>query len=212
MMDANQRSQTIALAAVLQSTLLIQKIAKGQTVDSDSIQVLLKGVMNTSPSSVHDVYESLDDLTDGSKLLVHQLSGQATAKDVEITRYAAGITGLSKKLLTNKKALNSLKDCLDDVERSLDHFDFDSANVVAKFGECYSKVISPLGQKIQVVGNPNVLKQPAVQNRVRALLLAGVRAAVLWRQMGGKRRQFIFNRRQVLEDAILFNKELTSIS
>ncbi|MEH6454630.1 MAG: DUF489 family protein, partial [Psychromonas sp.] len=35
-------------------------------------------------------------------------------------------------------------------------------------------------------------------HKIRALLLAGVRAAVLWRQIGGKRRQLIFSRKAML--------------
>jgi high frequency lysogenization protein len=69
-----------------------------------------------------------------------------------------------------------------------------------------------LDKKIQVIGNPNVLKQENVQNQVRALLLAGVRAGVLWRQYGGQRRQFVFSRQKILQEAVLFNKELSAIS
>ena len=45
----------------------------------------------------------------------------------------------------------------------------------------YVDVISPLGPRIQVTGSPAVLQSPQVQAKVRATLLAGIRAAVLWR-------------------------------
>ena len=38
-----------------------------------------------------------------------------------------------------------------------------------------------------------------MQHKVRALLLAGIRAAVLWRQLGGSRAQIIFARKKMVE-------------
>jgi high frequency lysogenization protein len=58
-----------------------------------------------------------------------------------------------------------------------------------------------LTTKIQVAGNPEHLNVEANQKRIRALLLAGVRAAVLWRQLGGKRRQILFNRKALIQSA-----------
>jgi high frequency lysogenization protein len=168
--------------------------------------------MVTNPNSVLDVFTSLDDLAEGSQLVVHQLSGQATGKDVELTRYIAGMLSLAKRLLGKPKSLAGLKDCLNDIHRRLEHFELTSPTIIQGFAEGYSKVISPIGQKIQVIGNPNVLKQENVQNQVRALLLAGVRAGVLWRQYGGQRRQFVFSRQKILQEAVLFNKELSAIS
>lgn len=54
-------------------------------------------------------------------------------------------------------------------------------------------MISPLGPRIQVTGSPAVLQSPQVQAKVRATLLAGIRAAVLWHQVGGGRLQLMFS-------------------
>lgn len=212
MLERSQRSQTIALSAICQSAQIIQQLAKGQDYDKANFATLISGIMITSPQTVFDVYPEMEDVTNGCDLLIHQLSGQTTTKDVEVTRYIAGIMALSKRLLRSSSALERLSVSLDNIERRLEHFELTSPSVVQNFADTYREVISPLGQKIQVVGNPEILKHPDVQNKVRALLLAGVRAAVLWRQLGGQRRQFIFNRQRILQDAISFKKELTSIS
>lgn len=211
-MTEQERNQTIAMAAICEAALLIQQVSKGQAIDTVAMRTLLSGVMATSPDSVTDVYQDIAALKQGSYLLVHQLSGQATSKDVEVTRYLAGMMSLSKKLLNNAHALSGLTTSLKEIERRLEHFDICDASVVGNFADIYSKNISPIGQKIKVIGTPQNLKQPLIQNQVRALLLAGVRAAVLWRQMGGKRRQFIFSRNKILQSAISFNKELSLIS
>ncbi|MUH71845.1 high frequency lysogenization protein HflD [Psychrosphaera haliotis] len=211
-MSEQMRNQTIAMAALCEAALLIQQVSKGQAFDSQALATLVGGIMNTAPENVDQVYPNLASLKQGSYLLVHQLSGQATSKDVEVTRYLAGMMSLSKKLLNNQTALTGLSTSLKEVERRLEHFDITDASIIGNFADIYSKNISPIGQKIKVIGTPQNLKQPIIQNQVRALLLAGVRAAVLWRQMGGKRRQFIFSRNKILKSAISFNNELSSIS
>lgn len=207
----SRRSQTIALSAMCQSALMIQQVSKGIILNKDSLMCLFNGIITTEPKSVMDVYGSVDVLSDGAKLVQFHLSGNATKKDIEVTRYLAGIMSISKKLLKNPSALSSLTDKLTDIQRRLSHFEIDDPSIIQNFAECYSEVLSPLSQKIQVIGSPTLLQQQSVQHKVRALLLSGVRAAVLWRQMGGKRRDFIFNRKTVLQDVVSFNQELTSI-
>ncbi len=62
----------------------------------------------------------------------------------------------------------------------------------------YVDVISPLGPRIQVTGSPAVLQSPQVQAKVRATLLAGIRAAVLWHcRVGGGRLQLMLSRNRL---------------
>ena len=211
-MGQEQRNQTIAMAAICQAALMIQQAAKGQSINYETLEALLAGVMNTNPNSPEDVYPSPHLLEAGSAMLVHQLSGQASSKDVEVTRYLAGIMSLSKKVMKSQGAGSELTSAIENIERRLEHFELTSPTVIENFADAYSKIISPIGQKIKVIGTPAILKQPSVQSLVRALLLAGIRAAVLWRQTGGQRRQFIFSRNAILKNAISLNKELSIIS
>ena len=211
-MAPEQRNQTIAMAAICQAALMIQQAAKGQSINYETLDALLRGVLNTNPESPADVYPNPAVFEAGSALLVHQLSGQATSKDVEVTRYLAGIMSLAKKVMKSQAAGTDLSQAIKNIERRLEHFEITEPSIVENFADAYSKIISPIGQKIKVIGSPAVLKQPSVQSLVRALLLAGVRAAVLWRQTGGQRRQFIFSRNAILKNAISLNKELSIIS
>ncbi len=62
-------------------------------------------------------------------------------------------------------------------------------------------IYGPAWPRIQVSGTPAQPQQPHVQHKVRALLLAAVRGAVLWRRVGGKRRHLLFGRKQMIEQA-----------
>jgi len=47
-----------------------------------------------------------------------------------------------------------------------------------------------------------------VINKIRALLLAGIRSAMLWRQCGGSRWRFIFFRRKIQREAEFLLSEI----
>ena len=55
-----------------------------------------------------------------------------------------------------------------------------------------------------VKGQPLFLQNPDTQNRIRALLLAGIRSATLWAQLGGNRFELMFGRRRIMQDARTF--------
>jgi len=40
-----------------------------------------------------------------------------------------------------------------------------------------------------------------MHNRIRACLLAGIRSAILWRQVGGTKWQLLFFRRRIFDTA-----------
>jgi high frequency lysogenization protein len=62
----------------------------------------------------------------------------------------------------------------------------------------YQDTLSKLSFRIQVHGDSRFLQQPQVANQVRAILMSGIRAAMLWRQLGGKRWHLIFKRKALL--------------
>ena len=67
--------------------------------------------------------------------------------------------------------------------------------------EVYQRNISTLSPRVMVTGEPLHLQNPDNQNRIRAVLLAGVRAAILWQQCGGNRWTLLFGRRRLVDAA-----------
>ncbi|AQQ01112.1 lysogenization regulator HflD [Pseudoalteromonas aliena] len=189
--------QVMALAAMCQVAKQVQKIAQYGSNNEHDLEILLTSIIQTSPASPEDVYQGTDNLRDGYKTLMAQLTAGAQ-KDVEIVKYVGGLMQLERALSANDKSLNELGKRIDDIHRRLDHFAITDESVVAGLADIYSSVLSPLGHRIQVYGKPELLKQQLTQNKIRALLLAGIRSAVLWRQMGGKRRHFFFAKRKIL--------------
>ncbi|ACA86982.1 high frequency lysogenization protein HflD [Shewanella woodyi] len=196
--------RTMAFAGILQAIGQVQHIARHGNSDNDSLAASLNTVLVTNPDSTSDVYADKTALNKGYQLIVNQL-GDSKDKDVEITRYLVGILALERKL-SRGNAMGLLAERINQVHRQLHHFSITDEQVIANFAGIYSDVISTLGPKIQISGNPEFLKQNQVQEKIRALLLSAMRSAVLWRQLGGKRRHLVFARKSILDIA---NKSLT---
>ncbi|WP_199608775.1 high frequency lysogenization protein HflD [Flocculibacter collagenilyticus] len=196
-MAQQNNDRLMALAAVCFAASSVQQVARTGEIDDDSLSLMLNSILALTPEKPADVYPNKYLLQKGYDLIREQL-GNSKQKDIEITRYIVGLLALERKLSKNKNALQSLADKLSQVERQLTHFSITDDNIVASLADIYSQQVSPLGARIQVVGKPILLQQKHNQNKIRALLLAGIRAAVLWRQLGGKRRHILFSRKQIL--------------
>jgi high frequency lysogenization protein len=193
--------QQLGLAGVCQAASLVQSIARKGTMDAQAFEASISSILVTDAEIPLQVFGQLENLKVGFTTLFSQLNNQSAGKDTEITRYIASILGLERKLAKKPKALAELADRISHVQRQLAHVEFDNPQIIAALASIYSDVISPLAARIQIAGNPTHLGHSTNQHRVRALLLAGVRAAVMWRQMGGKRRQILLSRKSILQSA-----------
>ncbi len=200
-MGSCNMEKNIALAGVCQAATLVQRIARQGDIDQAEFEASIRSIVITDPNNTEDVFGGTQQLKTGFVTLVAQLGNQPADKDAEVTRYIAAILGLERKLRKKPNSLNELGQRISQLQRQQTHLDLLDSQMMSNLASVYSDVVSPLGPKIQVAGNPTLLKQPAIQHKVRALLLAGVRAAVLWRQLGGQRRQILFNRRKILANA-----------
>lgn len=191
----------IALAGVCQAAALVQSVARKGNADAAAVEASVSSILVLNPDNPQQVYGSLPNLRVGFTALVAQLDNESRHKDVEITRYIASILSLERKLSKHPSALNSLGERISHVQRQLAHVDFEHSQIMSSLASIYTDIVSPLAPKIQIAGNQQFLGLETNQHKVRALLLAGVRSAVLWRQMGGKRRHIFFKKSQILKAA-----------
>ena len=200
-MQNKQAMQTMALAAVCQAAWLVQHVARNGSCDEDSMRCLLQGILITDPDHAGAFYQDHRLLREGYKSLVEQLGNNRNPKNMELTRYVIGMIALERKLSGKRRVLSMLGERIGQVKRQAFHFDLLADTVLSNMAGIYSDHISNLGPRIQVSGAPLYLQQPQVQHKIRALLLAGIRACVLWRQLGGRRRQILFFRKKVIAAA-----------
>ena len=198
------KDQAITFAVICQVAHYVQKVSRSGNISDEEFSVLLHSLIQTSPVNTLAVYGGeVSNVKKGLSLLVNHLSndGASTSKDPEFTRYVISLINLERRLAKQPKQLSALGERINATERQLEHYSLTSETLISSFASIYSDVISPLGQKIQVTGEPDILKQTVNQYKIRALLLAGIRAAVLWRQVGGKRRHILFSRKKIVHTA-----------
>lgn len=194
-------SRNLALAGVCQAAALVKQVARTGELNQKAFSASINSIVITEAANTIDIFGSLDELYLGFSTLINQLGNDDKAKDVEITRYVANLLTLERKVSANGKAMNELSERIGQIQRQQLHMDLFDSQMMSNLASIYSDVISPIGRKIQIAGSPALLKRTDNQHKVRACLLAGLRAAVLWRQLGGKRRQILFSRQSILRDA-----------
>lgn len=199
-MMASTTTQVLALAAVCQAIRLVQLVAKGESYDLHEYRCMLQSVAEQNPTDPLAIYGGkLTNLGTGLHILFNQI-GHAQRKDLELTRYMMAVVRLERLLSKNSATLAALGKRIERLPQQLQHFQIDDEPILASLADIYVEHLSPLGSRIQVAGQPEQLKRTDVQQKVRALLLAAVRAAVLWRQAGGHRYHFIISRSRLLQE------------
>ncbi|MGL4887110.1 MAG: high frequency lysogenization protein HflD [Aeromonas veronii] len=194
------QDRTMAFAGICQAAYLVQKVARDGSCDEAALRESLSSILVTNPSQPLEVFNNTHlAIRDGYRALVEQLGADGSQKNAELTRYVVSLIALERKLAKRKDILNMLGERISQIGRQQQHFDLLDEQILANMASIYSDLISPIGPRIQVAGTPLFLQQPLVQHKVRALLLAGIRACVLWRQLGGSRTQIIFARKRMVE-------------
>ncbi|MDX1800875.1 MAG: high frequency lysogenization protein HflD [Marinobacter sp.] len=197
-MSRSIHDQTLALAGVFQAAALVQQIAHhGQCADS-SYETCIRSLFETSPGSTLAVYGELKDLREGLATLISVVNEQDKQSDVEILRYALSLIQLEARLKKRPDMLDVIASRIEQARHTAQHFGYLHSNLTRNLASIYSDTLSTFRQRIQVTGNPNQLRVEENAARVRALLLAGIRSAVLWRQTGGRRWQLLMSRRKVI--------------
>ncbi|MBR9858253.1 MAG: high frequency lysogenization protein HflD [Gammaproteobacteria bacterium] len=201
-MSHSLENQTLAFAGICQAASLVQQVAREGSINDKSLfEATLNSILVTDAEQSVDIYGGHASLSLGYQTLIDQLGNNSSRKNAELTRYLVGIVALERKLAKRRDLMSMLGERINQVKRQLHHFELLDEQVLANLASVYSDIVSPIGPRIQVAGNPTYLQQPLVQHQIRALLLAGIRSAVLWRQLGGKRRHILFSRKRLVAQA-----------
>jgi len=195
------KNQALALAGVAQAAYLVQQVATTGRCDAQGLQTLMQSLMVTDPQRPEEIYGSAHAVGQGARLVVAQLSGGTVQRDLDLTRYIIGLLALERKLAKRPDLLKGLAEGLERTEGRLEHFPLTHENTLAGLADLYSNTLSTLSPRIMVRGDQGYLNQSQHANKVRALLLAGIRSAVLWSQCGGSRWTLLLRRSALVEEA-----------
>jgi high frequency lysogenization protein len=176
--------RALALAALLQAVEQVQLMANQGQAQSEPLAACIGGLFVFDAENTESIYGNRHQLKPGLKRLNAQLQGEAS-RDAAMTRIALNVLHLERQFKRNQQAMQAVQTQLQLIKTEAEKLGSTHPDVLAALGKTYAELVSPLGAKIMVQGNPVYLAQPQVVAEVRAALLAAVRAAFQWRQLGG---------------------------
>ena len=193
-----QQKKTLALAGVAQAASLVYELANHGNCEATAFSTSIHSIYKIDSDTVSEIYGDTTNLNLGLNKLIELLSysKQSTYKDM--MRYFISILTLERKLMQDKKSLTLLRERLDIILTQVGYFSPLHETVLENLDNLYSDVLGQFNLRIIVTGKPEYLQANDVIYKVRALLLAGIRSAVLWRQMGGTRLQLILQRSKLV--------------
>ena len=186
--------RVIALAGIFQGATLAQQLARKGQCDEMAMDASIGSVFRIDAPSVVAVYGQVSGVRLGLRTLIGQID--ESERDMAVTRMVVTVMRLERSLRRRADLLARLREGILAAQRQAEHFGPAAPQVAQRLAELYTATLSTLSPRVMVSGEPRLLAQPQTVARVRTALLAAVRSAVLWRQVGGRQWQLLTSRRQ----------------
>jgi high frequency lysogenization protein len=201
----NLRDRTLALAGVFQAALLVRQLAHDGRADNESFSSSVNSVLMIDADNTDAVFGGVRGVRAGLELLRDRLASTGETLNAEIAGYVVSIAHLAARLHAHSDMQHAIREGILTAERQMRFFETEDGdvhpNLVEKLAELYVQTLSTIGPRIIVTGEHGYLINPSVAAKVRAALLAGVRAAFLWRQLGGRRWHLLLSRRPLIAES-----------
>lgn len=197
-------NQTLALAGMFQAAALVDELALKGNCSSTEFDCSVNSLFTIEADSPREALGDLGCLSHGFAALMGYLSGENAGPGRNIAYYLLSMLKLARQVLRDQELSAKLLQGLHDIERSRDDFNLGRASVIARIDGLYQQCISNLSPRVLVRGEQTYLRNNENAAKIRALLLAGIRAAVLWQQLGGSRWSLFWSRRKYIATAKKF--------
>ena len=206
-MSTAYTDRTLALAGLFQAARLAQQLAREGRTETTVLASSIQSLLLIDAPSTEAVYGGTQGVKLGLELLRSKLTGNTDANDVEIARYVIAMIHLEGQLRRRPEMQESIQLGIEAAREQMKFFEATENNetvhprLVEKLADLYTQTISTLTPRIMVNGEHGHLNNPLVAAKVRAVLFAGIRSALLWHQLGGSRWQLLFSRGKIASQA-----------
>ena len=187
-----RESRVIALAGVFQACANVHSIANEGRFDSAAVESSLAILFRIDSDSAADAFGGLPGVRFGMEQLIANLDSKD--RHIAVWRLVIGVLRLERKLAARPQMRRKIGEGIESIQRQVDHLGVAHSTVQTRLAELYSENLSRLRPRIVVHGNPVQLSDPKRVEQIRSLLLAAIRAAVLWRQVGGSQWRLLLRR------------------
>ena len=189
-------NQVIACAGVVQAASLVQDLARSGSAQEDEMLTAIGSVLRLDPTDTVTVFGDVKKISRGLKAIATAPSGRHKELELEQSRYAWQLMRLQASLAKSPDTQIAIGRALRRIDDNYGDRPEGVATCIMELAELYERTLSTLKPRIIVQGKEEFLTDPTIPTRIRTALLAGVRAAQLWRQVGGREWQFFLGRQQ----------------
>lgn len=186
--------RVLALAGLFQATTLTQQLALTGQCDHQALEDSLASIFTIDAPTVPAVYQGVSGVRAGLRNLIDQLDGQP--RQMNVVRMTVAVLRLERSLARRPAMMDALQQGIVTIQRQGGHFDLGTPQLCNRLAQLYTETLSTLKPRVMITGDPHTLQRPDVVAKVRTGLLAAVRSAFLWRQLGGHQWQLIAYRRR----------------
>ena len=196
--------RTLALGGIFQAALLVQKLARRGRADAAPMEASIKSVLVIDAIDTRSVFGGVDGVKFGLMAVRDRIGRRIEADDLELARYVLGLARLQRQMRREPGRLKALGSRLQGIQGTATEVGPDLYRDLASI---YTELISEVAPRIMVHGEQGFLSDAAIVDQVRSTLLAGVRAAYLWDQLGGRQWQLLLQRVAYVRSATLWLHE-----
>ncbi|MEO5630050.1 MAG: DUF489 family protein [Thermomonas sp.] len=194
-MRASIDDRVLALGGVLQALAQVRRIADTGQSETNLVATALESVLRIDADSADAIYGDAQSLQGGLRLLRDYLSNNN--RDEVLGKLALAVLQLERRFTQDAEMAAKVGMGVASAAAVAGKLGSGHPDVTNLLAELYAGTVSQLRPRIMVQGNPHYLGQAGVVAEIRALLLAALRSAVLWRQSGGSLFDFVFRRREM---------------
>lgn len=192
--------RVLALAGLVQALSQVRRIADTGQSDASVVQTALDSIFRIDADTPEAVYGQVSNLAPGLRLL-RDYFNKEPVKDEGLPRLVLAVLQLERRFVGEPNTVAAVSGGIAEVAPQAEATASTHPEVLSALGSLYADTISHLRPRVMVQGNPHYLGQAGVVAEIRAILLAAVRSAVLWRQLGGSYWDFVFSRRAMADAA-----------
>jgi len=206
-LNRSLNDRVIALAGIFQAARLVQQFARQGKADQDAFAASIESILKIDAANTEEVYGGAAGVSLGLQELHDKLQGGNEPGDLEMARYVIAMIQLEGVLEKRQEIPETIRRGIETAQAQMKFFEAEDdqegihPKLIEKLAELYIQTISTLAPRIMVNGEPGYLANPRITGGVRAALLAGIRSAVLWRQLGGRRWQLLLSRKKIAAEA-----------
>jgi len=203
--------RTLALAGVAQAARMVDLAAKTGTWPSAFVEASVHSLFSFEPDAVDAVFGTRQGIQLGLEQLAACLRVSQDPAAADTLRYMLAILQLEKRFNKRDDLQAIVHSRLKHAAYKAENFTANINSLSANISAIYQDTLSTLPYRIKVTGSAQHLNNPQVADVVRTLLLCGVRAAFLWRQLGGTRLKLMLSRGAVRDTAARLARELGTV-